>query len=184
MRERIRNLSVRTEVLLVLLLAFGLTVPASLSALLSPDSLARRVTPPITNDALHRMVLYEICIMAVLIPFLRVRGWTRERLGIRPNVQDCVWGVGILLTCYGAYSSRPELQLPYSAPLWDLLRVDRVAACYVHAATTRTIGSTTAGERAAMVGGSRSIQSRDRVEVTASERRPARSNPNGARSPT
>jgi membrane protease YdiL (CAAX protease family) len=99
MRERILSLSGRTEVILVLLLAFGVTVPPSLRALLSPESLASRA-PPITNEALHRTVLYELGVMVFLIPFLRVRGWTRERLGIQPTVKDSLWGVGILLAYY------------------------------------------------------------------------------------
>jgi membrane protease YdiL (CAAX protease family) len=102
MRERILSLSGRTEVLLVLLVAFGFTVPHSLWALLSPESLASR-TPPITNEALHRIVRYELVVMVILIPFLRVRGWTRERLGIQPTVKDSLWGVGILLGYYLAF---------------------------------------------------------------------------------
>jgi membrane protease YdiL (CAAX protease family) len=99
MRERILSLSGRTEVLLVLLLAFGVTVPHSLRTLLSPEFLANRA-PPITNEALHRTVLYELGVMVILIPFLRARGWTRERLGIRPSVKDSLWGVGIVLGYY------------------------------------------------------------------------------------
>jgi membrane protease YdiL (CAAX protease family) len=99
MRERLLSLSGRTEVLLVLLVAFGVTVPHSLRALFSPESLANRA-PPITNVALHRTVLYELGVMLILIPFLRVRGWTRERLGIRPTTKDSLWGVGIVLGYY------------------------------------------------------------------------------------
>ena len=86
----------------MLLVAFGFTVPHSLWALLSPESLASR-TPPITNEALHRIVRYELVVMVILIPFLRVRGWTRERLGIQPTVKDSLWGVGILLGYYLAF---------------------------------------------------------------------------------
>jgi membrane protease YdiL (CAAX protease family) len=99
MRERILSLSGRTEFLLVLLVAFGVTVPHSLWALLSPESLANHA-PPITNDALHRTVLYELGVIVILIPFLRARGWTREQFGIQPTVKDSLWGVGIVLGYY------------------------------------------------------------------------------------
>ena len=93
-------MSQRTEVALVLLLAFGITVPKSLWALLSPDYLANRATPPITNEALHHTVLYELGVMMILIPFLKARGWSRERLGIRPTAADSMWGVGIVVGYY------------------------------------------------------------------------------------
>jgi membrane protease YdiL (CAAX protease family) len=102
MKERILSLSGRTEVLLVLLVAFGITVPHSLWALLSPESLANRA-PPITNQALHRTVIYELGVMVILVPFLRARGWTRERLGIRPTAKDSLWGVGIVLAYYAGF---------------------------------------------------------------------------------
>jgi uncharacterized protein len=100
MKERILRMSRRTEVALVLLLAFGITVPKSLWALLSPDYLAKRATPPITNEALHHTVLYELGVMMILIPFLKTRGWSRERLGIRPTVRDSMWGVGLVVGYY------------------------------------------------------------------------------------
>src|SRR2546430_1378576 len=100
MKERILRLSGRTEVALVLLLAFGITVPRSFWALVSPDYLAKRATPPITNEALHHTVLYELIVMMILIPFLTARGWTRERLGIRPTERDSLWGVGLVVGYY------------------------------------------------------------------------------------
>jgi uncharacterized protein len=103
MKERIRRLSGRAEVALVLLLAFGTTVPHSVRALVSADYLAKRATPPITSRALHHTVLYELGVMFILIPFLRARGWTRERLGIRPSVRDSIWGVGLLAAFYASF---------------------------------------------------------------------------------
>jgi membrane protease YdiL (CAAX protease family) len=100
MKERILRLSGAFEVTLVLLLAFGMTVPGNLMALLSPDYLAYRAAPPITNDVLIHTLIYELVIMSILIPFLKARGWTRERLGIRPTIQDSIRGVGILFAFY------------------------------------------------------------------------------------
>jgi len=103
MKERILRLSGAFEITLVLLLAFGTTVPGSLLALLSPEYLAYRATPPINNGALLRSLFYELAAMSLLIPFLRARGWTRERLGVRPTFRDTVWGVGLLLICYAIF---------------------------------------------------------------------------------
>jgi membrane protease YdiL (CAAX protease family) len=103
MRERIRSWSGRTELVLVLLIAFGATVPRSLAALLFPELLVHRTSPPITNAALYRTVLFELAVMAILAMFLRARGWTLERLGIRPTAQDSIVGVGIFIGYYLAY---------------------------------------------------------------------------------
>ena len=103
MKERILRLSGAFEVTLVLLLAFGMTVPGSLLALLSPDYLAQRATPPITNEALLHSLFYELAVMCILIPFLGARGWTRERLGARPTIRDTVWGAGLLLVFYAIF---------------------------------------------------------------------------------
>src|ERR1700731_4650489 len=97
MKALILRMSRRAEAALVLLLAFGITVPKSLWAAVSPDYLAKRTTPPITNEALHHTVMYELGVMMILIPFLWARGWSRERLGIRPTVGDSIWGLGLVV---------------------------------------------------------------------------------------
>jgi len=115
MKERILRLSGAFEITLVLLLAFGTTVPGSLLALLSPEYLAYRATPPINNGALLRSLCYELAAMSLLIPFLHARGWTRERLGIRPTIRDSVWALGLVLACYAIYYAL-ALTLVYAWP--------------------------------------------------------------------
>ena len=100
MKERILKLSDGTEVLLVLLIAFGMFLPSNLAALVSPDLLAHRDSPPISNSHLQGLVLYEVVILVILSTFLRARGWTLARLGVRPTVRDTVYGVGV---CVGYY---------------------------------------------------------------------------------
>ena len=63
MKERILKLSDGTEVLLVLLIAFGMFLPSNLAALVSPDLLAHRDSPPISNSHLQGLVLYEVVIL-------------------------------------------------------------------------------------------------------------------------
>ena len=103
MRERILRLSGAFEVALVLLLAFGMTVPQSVLALVSPDVLATRSSPPITNDALIHTIVYELVVMSLLIPFLVARGWTPARLGLRPTWRDSAWGLILLVAFYAIY---------------------------------------------------------------------------------
>jgi membrane protease YdiL (CAAX protease family) len=100
MKERILKLSDGTEILLVLLIAFGMFLPTNLAALVSPDLLAHRDAPPISNAGLQGLVLYEVVILAILATFLRARGWTLARLGVQPTVRDTVYGVGL---CVGYY---------------------------------------------------------------------------------
>jgi membrane protease YdiL (CAAX protease family) len=96
-KERIASLSGRTELLIVLLVAFGITVPGSLAALLVPESLTHRASPPITNASLEGVVLYELVVLALLALFLQARGWTRDRLGIKPSVRDSLLGLGLFV---------------------------------------------------------------------------------------
>jgi len=100
MKERILKLSDGTEVILVLLIAFGMFLPANLAALVSPELLTHRNSPPISNSHLQGLVLYEVVILMVLATFLRARGWTLARLGVQPTVRDTVYGVGV---CVGYY---------------------------------------------------------------------------------
>ena len=100
MKERILKLSDGTEVLLVLLIAFGMFLPSNLAALVSPDLLAHRDSPPISNSHLQGLVLYEVVILVILATFLRARGWSLARLGVQPTARDTVYGVGL---CVGYY---------------------------------------------------------------------------------
>jgi len=60
MKERILKLSDGTEILLVLVIAFGIFLPGNLAALVSPDTLAHSDAPPITNSRLLGLVVYEL----------------------------------------------------------------------------------------------------------------------------
>jgi membrane protease YdiL (CAAX protease family) len=103
MKERILKLSDGTEVLLVLVIAFGIFLPGNLVALFSPDTLAYSDAPPITNSGLLGLVLYELVILGILTAFLRTRGWTLARLGVRPSIRDSVYGFGLCVGYYAFY---------------------------------------------------------------------------------
>jgi membrane protease YdiL (CAAX protease family) len=103
MKERLLKLSDGTEVFLVLVLAFGIFVPGNLLALVSPDLLAHADTPPISNNSLRGLVLYEGVVLAILATFLRLRGWTLARLGVGPTMRDTLYGVGLCVVYYAFY---------------------------------------------------------------------------------
>jgi uncharacterized protein len=86
----------------VLVVAFGATVPRSLAALLG--GLGGPATPPITDATLLRSVLFEIAILALLALFLRLRGWSVQRIGLAPGWVDTGVGVLLAIACYVLYA--------------------------------------------------------------------------------
>ena len=103
MKSQILKLSHGTEIILVLVVAFGIFVPANIAALLSPDLLAHRATPPISNGHLQGLILYELVVMGILAAFLKARGWTLVRLGVRPTLPDTALGGGMVIGYYAIY---------------------------------------------------------------------------------
>jgi len=103
MRDRIRRLSWKVEFAVVLGLAFGWTLPSTLYSLAAPDMIAHRATPPISDIALWGTIIFELILFSLLIPFLRARGWTLARLGIRPSLRGCLQGGVLALAAYGLY---------------------------------------------------------------------------------
>jgi membrane protease YdiL (CAAX protease family) len=114
-RQWLRSLPLASEVTLVLLIAFGLSIPVSLAALFG--GLPSEATPTITNQALLTVALYEFVILIVLAAFLRLRGWTLERLGLWPSVRDSLVGCALAAVAYLTYAL---LQFA-AAGLWPAL---------------------------------------------------------------
>lgn len=102
MRQWLRSLPLASEVTLVLLGAFGLSIPVSLAALFG--GLPSEATAPLTNQALLTLALYEFVILIVLAAFLRLRGWTLERLGLWPSVRDSLVGCALAAVAYLGYA--------------------------------------------------------------------------------
>jgi membrane protease YdiL (CAAX protease family) len=101
-RQWLRSLPLASEVTLVLLVAFGLSIPVSLAALFG--GLPSEAGAPITNQALLTLALYEFVILVVLTAFLRLRGWTLERLGLWPTVRDSLVGCALAVVAYLGYA--------------------------------------------------------------------------------
>jgi membrane protease YdiL (CAAX protease family) len=83
-------------------------VPGSLAAVLALQPNAGP-TPPITDTHLSGIVVYELVVFAILLPFLQARGWTMERLGIRASVRDSLIGLGLAVGAYLAYVAEYSL---------------------------------------------------------------------------
>lgn len=103
MKERIAKWSDRTERVLVLLIAFGISIPNSLYALVFPARVFERAVPPINGPHLLSTLAYEIVVGALLAGFLYMRGWTWERLGLTATWRDPLWALAVLFTGYAAY---------------------------------------------------------------------------------
>jgi membrane protease YdiL (CAAX protease family) len=103
MRGLIRRLPWKVEFVIVLGLAFGWTLPGTLRSLVTSAAMARSATPPVTDIAVWSTILLELTCFALLAPFLRARGWTLGRLGIRPSLRGCLHGGVLALVAYGLY---------------------------------------------------------------------------------
>jgi uncharacterized protein len=74
-------------------------MPASLAA--TRCALPWRSAPhPRSPTRRYITRLYELGVMMILIPFLKTRGWSGERLGIHPTVRDSMWGVALVVGYY------------------------------------------------------------------------------------
>jgi uncharacterized protein len=126
MKEYLRALSGRAEFLIVVLGAFGLFLLSNLVVLLNPEVMAD--VPPIDNAQLNSLVAHELVVLFVLGAFLRMRGWTAEKLGISADLRDTVIGVGLMALAFGA-SKLMEALAGHYAPerLEAALRFEQIA---------------------------------------------------------
>jgi CAAX protease family protein len=94
----LRSLPFALEFAIVVGLAFGLFLTTSLLV-------AFHLVGPLyqTSARLIRLVIFELAVMAILFPFLRLRGWSFEKIGLRPTLGDTGIGVLLLLASYAAW---------------------------------------------------------------------------------
>jgi CAAX protease family protein len=95
----IKALSPRGEFWMVLLPTLGWLAVCSV---LSMGAQARG--PVIKESDLMSLLWYEGIALAILIPFLSARGWSRDRLGLVPSCRSTAAGVGLALLVYIAYA--------------------------------------------------------------------------------
>lgn len=107
--DRIRRLSWKVEFAMVLGLAFGWTLPSTLRSLVAPFVVGRSPTAVISDGALWGTILFELIAFSLLVPFLRARGWTLARLGIRPSLRGCLHCCMLAFAAYVLYVGFAEL---------------------------------------------------------------------------
>ncbi|MFC4309535.1 CPBP family intramembrane glutamic endopeptidase [Steroidobacter flavus] len=83
---------------MVMLGAFGYFVVASVTAVFSPD-ISSAAAAPVSDAELLGLVTYEIFLLALIGPFLVMRGWRWSDVGMAPTLQDT--GMGLVLTAAG-----------------------------------------------------------------------------------
>ena len=95
MRVTIERLSPRAEIAIVVLGAFGYFIAAELWHLAYP------VEGHISEAHLQWLLVYEPIVAVILLAFLRLRGWTWIRLGLRLRWLDPLLGVLAAIVLYG-----------------------------------------------------------------------------------
>jgi len=82
------------ELLAIVAIALGLPIYWSFSAVLAPT-----VEPSFSEASLWGMVLYELLVLALLVPVLWFRGWTLQVLGLHWQRRDIRSAIGLLIAC-------------------------------------------------------------------------------------
>lgn len=103
MRDYIRRLPWKVEFAVVLGLAFGWMMPATLHSLVSSDTPVRPSIALVSDATLWEIIQFELIFLSLIAPFLYLRGWTFDRLGIRPSLQGCLIGGVLALIAYGMF---------------------------------------------------------------------------------
>jgi membrane protease YdiL (CAAX protease family) len=98
MGRAIRRLSPTAEFAIVTVLAFGYFIAASLWLALHPVA-----HPYHSGDSLIGLAIYELALMALLLPFLRLRGWNWAKVGMKPSVSDTGFGLLLFVATYAVW---------------------------------------------------------------------------------
>jgi len=101
MKDRIRALSGRVEFLVVIFGAFGLFLPSNVAMLFVPGGPPAPTSHALISDAyLQGLVLYEGIVLLLLGAFLKARGWTLERIGLKPTLRGTLQGLALVFLIY------------------------------------------------------------------------------------
>jgi membrane protease YdiL (CAAX protease family) len=108
MRQYLQALPLAAEFAIVVLGAFGLFFLATLLSLLQAGGAGVSAdSGQYSGEHLVFLVMYELPIGAALFWFLRIRGWSLKRLGIRITAVETLLGFPLVffaeLACYAAY---------------------------------------------------------------------------------
>src|SRR5258707_566106 len=92
MRRVLQGLPTPGEFVFVGVRAVGLPVVISLEQMFRPV-----VQSAVSDAGLKSLIGYELAVMIALVAFLRARGWTIERIGIRITAKDTLIGLAFAL---------------------------------------------------------------------------------------
>jgi membrane protease YdiL (CAAX protease family) len=98
LHERIRRIPPGVEFLVVLVWAFGMPIFSSIIAILGAGAESARAI--FNDEALLSILVFEIVQAAFLVWFLRIRGWTLEKIGLRVTWRGTAWGLLLLAVTY------------------------------------------------------------------------------------
>jgi len=98
MKQFVQALSGRAEFLIVVLGALGLTLLSNLQLVLDP-ALADQL-PAFNNEILVSNLVYELFVLVWLGAFMKLRGWTLERLGFSISLRDTSIGVFLAIIVF------------------------------------------------------------------------------------
>jgi hypothetical protein len=90
MRQLIQGVSREGEITIVLLSAFGYFILGNALFLLNPMA-----SPPISQQHLEFILVYESITMALVCSLLYVRGWTIKRVGLSPTAREMEQGPSV-----------------------------------------------------------------------------------------
>ncbi|MBI5847905.1 MAG: CPBP family intramembrane metalloprotease [Nitrospirae bacterium] len=94
----IKALSIRAEFILVTVFSFGYFSLSSIIYFIMP-----RNTAPITQNHLASLTVVEVVMLALVLWFLKERGWEFADFKIRPSVRATASGILLALFAYGSY---------------------------------------------------------------------------------
>ena len=81
--------------MIVVLGAFGLPLVSTANFLLNNSPI-----PPISERHLEHLLIVEPILIVCLGTFLYVRGWSIERVGLKPSLRDTFIGFGLAIAAY------------------------------------------------------------------------------------
>jgi membrane protease YdiL (CAAX protease family) len=99
LHEMIRRLPVGVEFLVVITWAFGLPICGSILSIGGPDPESAKAY--YNNTGLGATLIIELTQSLFLVWFLRIRGWTLEKLGLNVTLRGTLYGVVLLIVTYG-----------------------------------------------------------------------------------
>jgi membrane protease YdiL (CAAX protease family) len=126
----LRSLSLPWEFAFVVLCAFGLTMLGNVLLFFrsAPAQAAEASRPPISTSSLWGLLVEEFLVLLVLVTFLGVRGWSRDRVGFNPTVRQTFAGLALAVSGYVAYVLSYWLVAPFGpAAMTTAVRTPLVA---------------------------------------------------------